>query len=162
MRQVIKLLFVASRGLAICAMLAGLAAGLLAATVGAGFMCFDSCPTREDYFAHLGPVAVQVMMPCILLEVLALAIFLAYCIAIGQAQRAVKPILFLLIGGLSGVAALYALLLYGQATVPVDPNGYLLDTPVQEWAQLWGLALMLVAVAWSGVLAYMQWDGARR
>ncbi len=162
MRQVIKLLFVASRGLAICAMLAGLAAGLLAATVGAGFMCFDTCPSRDDYFANLGFVAMQVMMPCILLEMLALAVFLAYCIATGQAQRAVKPIRFLLIGGLAGIALLYILLRYGQATVPVDPNGYLLETPAQEWAQLWGLALMLVALGWSGVLAYMQWDGSRR
>lgn len=162
MRQVIKLLFVASRGLAISAMLAGVVAGLLAATAGAGFMCFDTCPSRDDYFANLGLVAMQVMAPCIVLEVLALAIFLAYCVATGQVQRAVKPIRFLLIGGLAGVATLYVLLRYGQATVPIDPNGYLLETPAQEWGQLWGLALMLVAVVWSGVLAYMQWDGARR
>ncbi len=162
MQQVIKLLFVASRGLAICAMLAGFAAGLLAATIGAGFICFDTCPMRDEYFARLGPGAMQVMMPCIMLEVLALAVFLAYCAAIGQAWRAVKPIVFLLVGGLGGVAALYALLRYGQATVPVDPNGYLLETPAQEWGQLWGLILTIVAVAWSGVLAYMQWNGSRR
>lgn len=157
MRQVIQFLRLASRGLAICAVLAGLAAGLLAGTIGAAFICFDTCPPRESYFSHLGLGVVQVMTPCVVLEVLAVAAFVAYCLATQQTRRTIAPILFLLIGGLVGVVALVALLQHGQATLPVDSYGYLVETQAEAWAQQFGLVLALVAVAWSGVLVRLQW-----
>ncbi|MGZ3599634.1 MAG: hypothetical protein ACXWQ5_07925 [Ktedonobacterales bacterium] len=157
MRKVAQFLHVASRVLAICAVLAGLAAGLLTVSVVAAFICFDSCPTREDFFSsRVLPGTVQFMMPCVVLEVLALAVFLAYCVATHQPRRTIAPILFFLIGGLVGVAALDALLQHGQATLP-NEDGILLEGPVEAWVQLWGWVLLLVAGAWSGVLAYLQW-----
>lgn len=157
MRQVVRLLHPASRGLALCAVLAGLAAGFLEAVVGAIFICVDSCSPRDVYFSHLGADVVRVMTPCVVLELLALTAFVGYCLATRQARRAILPILFLLVGGLIGVAALDAFLLHGQATLPVDEGGFLLENPTQTWAQFWGMSILLVAVAWSGVLAYMQW-----
>jgi hypothetical protein len=46
MRKVVQFLLFASRGLAVCAVLAGLGAGLFEATFDAGFVCFDTCPSR--------------------------------------------------------------------------------------------------------------------
>ena len=157
MQKVAQFLHVASGVLAICAVLAGLAAGLFMATFGSALICFDTCPTREDFFSPRGPIAVQLMTPCVVLAVLALVAFVAYCLVTRQGRRVVMPILFLLVGGLIGFAALDALLQHGQATLPVGEDGLVAETPAQAWAQLWGLALTLVAGAWSGVLAYLQW-----
>lgn len=157
MRQVVQFLLFVSRGLAICAVLAGVVTGLFALSFGPAFICFDTCPSRAVYFSNLDSGMVQLMTPCVLLEALALAAFAAHCLAIGQVRRTIAPILFFLIGGLVGVAALGALLQYGQATLPVGEDGILLEGPAVAWAQQWGLALLLVAGAWSGVLARLQW-----
>ncbi|MGZ3666232.1 MAG: hypothetical protein ACXVDA_17315 [Ktedonobacterales bacterium] len=157
MQKVTEFLHLASQGLALCAVLAGLAAGFLEAVVGATLICVDTCSSRDDYFSHLGADVARVMTPCVVLEGLALAAFLAYCLATRQARRALTPVLFFLVGGLIGVAALNALLQYGQATVPVGEEGFLIAASAETWAWLWGLALLLVAGAWSGVLAYLQW-----
>lgn len=63
MRRVVPILLTASRVLAILAMLAGLAVGLLAATAGAGLICFDTCPTPEQYFPRLVPGALFLLTP---------------------------------------------------------------------------------------------------
>ncbi|MGZ3640001.1 MAG: hypothetical protein ACXVCX_19390, partial [Ktedonobacterales bacterium] len=81
MRKVAQFLHVASRVLAICAVLAGLAAGFLQTTIGATIICVDSCPPRDAYFSDLGPTAVRIMTLCVVLEVLALVAFVAYCLA---------------------------------------------------------------------------------
>ena len=160
MRKVTQFLLFASRGLAICAVLAGLGVGLLMSSVLPDLVCFDSCPTHAEYFAHLGPGTVQLMMPCVVLGVLAIAVFVTYCLATRQVRRAVLALLVLMVGGLVGVAALAALLQHAQATLPSASGSdccALLPDQLQAWAQEWGLALMLVAGTWSGVLAYLQW-----
>ena len=48
MRRVVPILLTASRVLAILAMLAGLAVGLLAATAGAGLICIDTFPPQNN------------------------------------------------------------------------------------------------------------------
>lgn len=156
MQKVTEFLHLASRGLALCAVLTGLAGGFLETVVGATIICVDSCSSRDTYFSHLGAGVARVMTPCVVLEVLALAAFLAYCLATRQARRAAMSIFFFLVGGLVGVVALDALMLHGQATLPVD-EGILIAASAETWAWLWGLALLLVAVAWSGILAYLQW-----
>src|SRR5215469_9506523 len=110
MQKVAQFLHVASRSLAICAVLAGIGVGFLQMTAGAAFVCFDSCVTREFMFSNLGPGTVQALLPCVVLALLALGAFVAYGLATGQARRVLMPILFLLIGGLLGVAGLDALL----------------------------------------------------
>jgi hypothetical protein len=117
MRKVAQFLLVASRGLAICAVVAGLGVGLLDVYLS-HLVCFDSCPDRDFYFSYLGPTAVRVMTPCIVLEVLAMAAFVTYCLATRQVQRAVLAFLVLLVGGLAGIAALAGLLQRAQATLP--------------------------------------------
>ena len=62
--------------------------------------------------------------------------------------------------GLVGVAALSALAQHARAILPVWGDGegdLLVEGPLLAWAALWGCSLMLVAGAWSGVLAYLQW-----
>lgn len=157
MRKSAQLLLVASQGLAVCAVVAGMGAGLLT-LFAADFTCFDTCPTREDYFSRLGPTALRVMTPCVVLELLALAAFLAYCAATRQARRAVMPLLFVLVGGLVGAAVLGALMQHGWATLPVIEDDILAESQVRAWAQLWGLALALIAGVWSSVLAYQTWS----
>ncbi|MGZ3582574.1 MAG: hypothetical protein ACXWQR_02570 [Ktedonobacterales bacterium] len=139
MRQVVQsLLFASQRGLAICATLAGLAAGLFALSFGTAFICFDSCPNRALYFSNLGPGTVPFIMPCVVLELLALTAFVAYCVATQQARRTIVPILFFVVGGLVGVVSLDALLQHGQTTLPVNSDGLLVEAHAVEWAQLWG------------------------
>jgi hypothetical protein len=159
MRHVVWFLPCVVRGLGICAVLAVLALGLLA-IFGASFGCFDTCPTRTVYFAGLGPAAVQVLTPCVVLAVLAVAAFLVYCLATRQARRAVLVLLVLLGGGLVGVAVLGALAQHAQATLPIwggEAGDLLVETPFESWAVQWTWALTLVAGAWSGVLVYLQW-----
>jgi len=158
MQKVAQVLLFASRCLAICAVLAGIGVGFLEATIGAAFVCFDSCPSREFLFLNLGPGTVlQPLLPCIVLELLALVAFVAYCLATGQARRVAMPILFLLLGGLVGVAGLYTLLQHAQATLPVDQDGIVIPEAAKAWATWGGLSVLFVAGAWSGVLAYLQW-----
>jgi hypothetical protein len=159
MRKVAQFLLVASRGLAICAVVAGLGVGLLDVYLS-HLVCFDSCPDRDFYFSYLGPTAVRLMTPCIVLEVLAMAVLVTYCLATRQVQRAVLAFLVLLVGGLAGIAALAGLLHRAQATLPSASGSdccALLPDQLRAWDSLWGWALTLVAGAWSGVLAYLQW-----
>jgi hypothetical protein len=157
MQKVLQFLLFASRGLAVCALLAGIGVGFLQMTGGASFVCFDSCPTREFMFSYLGPTTVNALLPCVVLALLALVAFVAYCLATGQAQRVVIPILFLLGGGLLGVAGLYAFLQHAQATLPVGEGDILIAGPAETFRGLWGLTILLVAGTWSGMLAYLQW-----
>ncbi|HEX9067365.1 MAG TPA: hypothetical protein VF807_01255, partial [Ktedonobacterales bacterium] len=82
----------------------------------AGAVCFDTCPSPEGLPSALALISVWVMIPCVALKVLALAAFVPYGVATGQARRAVRQAGILLGGGLVGVAALGALILLGQAT----------------------------------------------
>src|SRR5258708_32702971 len=147
MRHVVRFLPFVTRGLAICAVLAGLAPGLYAVTFG-GLACLDGpCPTRSQYFTRFGANTVPWMTPCIVLEMLAAAVFLLYCLATRQARRAVIALLVLLGGGLVGVAVLGALALHARATLPIwggDAGDLLVEGPFESWANLWAWALMLV------------------
>lgn len=46
-------------------------------SVSATAICVDACSPRDLYFSDLEPIAVRIMTPCVVLAVLALAIFLA-------------------------------------------------------------------------------------
>jgi hypothetical protein len=156
MQRFVPALLVASRVLAICAVLAGLIAGLLASTILVGFTCFDSCPSRADFLNRM-PAEARLLIPCVVLAALALALFLAYCLDTRQQRRANVATLFFLVGGLSGVAALAALVKIAQATLPINEDNPQFAQAVVGWAQVWGVSLLLVAVVWSGVLAALQW-----
>lgn len=67
-------------------------------------------------------------------------------------------ILTLLVIGAVGVA-LDALMRQGQATLPIT-DGLLAEGPVEAWAHQWGFVLTALAVAWSGIPAYLQWGRA--
>ena len=156
MQKAVQFLPFATRGLAICAVLAGLSAGLLV-WLGGALACMDTCPTRDVFFVGLGPLAVRWLTPCVALEALTLLAFLAYCLATRQPWRAAISILFLLVGGLASVATLSALLRHAQDTLPVGEGGVLVGTGIGDWMGHWGLAVALVAGAWSGVPALIQW-----
>ena len=154
MRRVVPALLIAARILAILAVLAGLAAGLLVNALVA-FICFDSCPPAKVYFSNSGSGAMSPLAPCIALATLAL--FLVYCLATRQPRRAVIVVLFFLLGGVIGVAALNALVQHAQTTLPVSEDGLLVEGPVTAWARQFALALLLALVVWSGGLACLEW-----
>jgi hypothetical protein len=162
MRHVAWFLPFVTRFLAICAVLAELGAGLLD-VIGALLVCVDSRPTRYFYVTYLGPSRVRLMTPCVVLEVLAVAVFLLYCRATRQARRAGIAVLVLLVGGLVGIDALDALdalLLHAQATLPSATSAggeVLVEGPVEAWGGQWAGAILLVVSAWMGALAYLQW-----
>lgn len=158
MRMLARVLLLASRFLAIVALLAGLGAGLLEATLGSAFVCFDSCPVPFIYFANQGPTTVGIMAPCIIVEAIALLLFLAYCAATRQPRRAILQMVVFVVVGVVGVVALYALMLHGQASVPLTFDGYFADSgSLEAWVNQWGLALTGAAGIWTGILAYLQW-----
>ncbi len=158
MRMLARFLLIASRFFAITAMVAGVGAGLIEATVASAFVCVDSCPVPFTYFANQGPSAVKEMTPCVVIEALALITFLTYCAATRQPRRAAIALLFFLVGGLVGFVALNAFLQHGQASVPLTFDDYFPDgRSLEAWVSQWGLALMVVAGIWTGILAYLQW-----
>lgn len=151
------LLLYISRFFAVCALLAGQGAGVLVMLFGTGFICFDSCPTRAFYFSRLVPGTLLLMTPCIACECLALLAYLCYCSARRRPRHVVAPVAVLLVGGALGATLLGALILHGQANLPVNADGLLIETPAEAWAQLWGFSVLIVASLWSVAVGYVLW-----
>jgi hypothetical protein len=87
-----------------------------------------------------------------------LVIFLIYCLATRQPWRALIVLLFFLVGGLLGVAALNALVEHGRATVAIDAeSGLLIEDSVVAWAEQWAQTVLLLGVVWAGGLACLEW-----
>lgn len=63
MRRVVPFLHYTSRTVSVIAMLAGLALGMLDATMGAGFTCFDSCPSPDQFFPNLVSSSIRFRRP---------------------------------------------------------------------------------------------------
>jgi hypothetical protein len=122
----------------------------------AAFACFDTCSTPDYYFAQLAPREALFMLPCVALTTFAVAVFVPYCQATHQRGRALCVFLFFLFGGLLGAAALYGL---AQLALVAVSSADSLDVNQQaaDWMRRWTLALLLVAVVWSGSLAVLQW-----
>ncbi len=154
MQRVIPMLLIASRILAVLALLAGLFIGLIAAGPGASFTCFDTCPTRDVFFPTFVPAAMRLMLWCVALAVLALVLFLVYCLATRQAWRALIVLLVFVAGGLLGVAVLNGLVEQARTTLSINEDGLLVDS---SWASMWGGTLLLVATVWAGSLACLEW-----
>jgi hypothetical protein len=160
MRRVVALLPFVSRSLALCALLAGVGAGLLEASLGASLVCFDTCPSRAYYFTHIVPDGLRALIPCLVLEALAIVAFVAYCSGTRQSPRVLLTLLVALVGGVIGVAVLSALAQHAQATLPIwggDAGDTLREAPLVAWAQQWGWAITLAAGTWSGALLFLQW-----
>lgn len=161
MRKAISLtLLILSRLLVVCACIAGVGAGIIQAWLGAGFVCFDTCPEPISFFPTEGPRAIQMMTPCVAIELAALVIFVVYCLVTRQPRRAVKQAVALVGIGVVGVVALNLILAFGQAHVALKSDGvdtYFDESSLVSWESLWGLALMVIVGAWSIILARLQW-----
>ncbi len=162
MRTVGLVILIISRILAVGAVLAAIGAGFLQAWLGAVFVCFDSCPDTFSYFPTEGPKAIQIMTPCVAIELAALALFLLYCLITRQPLRAVKQAIALVALGIVGIVALNVILTAGQAHVALKSdsagNTYFDEHSLVSWESLWGLALLTIVGAWSLILARLQWS----
>lgn len=154
-------LLVLGRFFAVCAIVLAFGAGFLQAWFGAAFVCFDTCPEQIFFFPTEGPSAVKLMLPCVAVELAALALFLLYCLVTRQPRRAARQVIALVVGGAIGVIALNLILAFGQAHVALKSDGagntYFDEGSLVAWESLWGLALMAVVGAWSIILARLQW-----
>jgi hypothetical protein len=157
MQRVILSLLIAARVLGILAVLAGLFVGYVAATIGAGFTCFDTCPTRDDFFSHFIPGATRLMLWCVAPAALALLFFLVYCLATRQLWRALIVLLVFFAGGLFGVVSLNGLVEQARTTLPINEDGILVESLAVAWASMWGWTLLFVATLWSGGLVCLEW-----
>jgi hypothetical protein len=148
---------VLARLLAILAVLAALLTGCAMSWFVSVFACFDSCYAPEYYFAQLAPREALFMLPCVALAAVAVAVFVLHCLDTRQTGRALFVFFFFLVGGLLGVVALYGL---AQLALALLSRADSVDVNQQAatWIQLWTLALLLVAVVWSGTLASLQWS----
>lgn len=134
---------------AIVSGVAGVAAGGLRATFGAGFTCIDTCPSRTDYVSQFAAGTLHLMAPSIVLALLSVLIYLNYCLATGHPRAIAVPLLVL-------VGACVALVLFAQARLPYLPvtsDGRLAAPPLENWEGEWGIALMLVSAGWSALMA---------
>lgn len=156
MWKLARALLVISQFCAVCAVLAGVFAGLLT-VFAASFTCFDSCPPPDEYFARFLPGTQYVLIPCIALEALALVTFVTYCVATNQSARAIKQSVAFLALAPVGIAALDAVFRLCQSTLPVTEYGLVPETPAVTWLRWWGLTVAIVAGVWAGVLAWLQW-----
>jgi hypothetical protein len=152
MQRVVPILLIVVRIAAILAVLGSIFIGLLASMV-AGFTCFDTCPTRDDFFATFVPAAMRLLLWCVPLPALALVLFLVYCLATRQPRRALIVLLAFIAGGLLGFAALNGLVEQARTTLPVNEYG-LVDS---SWPARWAGILLVVAMLWSGGLACLEW-----
>ncbi len=154
-------LLVLGRFFAVCAVLLGLAAGALHATLFSALVCFDGCPEPTFFFPTEGPKAINLMIPCVAVALVALVFFVLYCLVIRQPRRAAKRAIIFVVGGAVAVIALNLILTIGQAHVALKSDGagntYFDERSLEGWESLWGLALMAIAGAWSIILARLQW-----
>jgi len=147
---------VLARVVAILAVLAALLPGCAMSWFVAAFACFDTCSTPAFYFAQLAPRAALFMLPSVALTAFAVAVFVPYCQATHQTGRALCVFIFFLLGGLLGAAALYGLAQLAMVTASRADSLHV-NQQAANWMGLWTFALLLVAVAWSGTLAILQW-----
>jgi hypothetical protein len=154
MQRSIPFLHAAARVLAIVAVLAGLAVGLLmnAATF---IICFDVCPSPDAYFSQSGMDPLSLLTPCVAFA--AFALFFGYCLATRQRRRALIVFLVLVVGGLVGMTALGALTQHARATLPVTEGGLLVEGPLTAWAHQFAFAYTVALVVWTGTLAGLEW-----
>jgi hypothetical protein len=148
---------VLARVVAILAVLAALLPGCAMSWFVAAFACFDTCSTPDYYFALLAPREALFMLPCVALAACAVAVFVPYCQATYQTGRALCVFLFFLVGGLLAAAALYGLAQLALAILSNSDNPFV-DQQAAYWMGWWTLAVLLVAVVWSGTLAGLQWN----
>jgi hypothetical protein len=138
------------------AVLAALILGVLTGILSVVSACFDSCSPPDDYFSHVALGTLEFETPCIVLELLALALFINYCRLTQQPRKkTIAAASFFVAGGLAGGAILWTFLAYGHATLSVQ-DGVLVENSVESWAKTWALIVIGVAVVWSGVLTYLQ------
>lgn len=142
MRSIVSSILMVARILAVCAGIAGVGAGLLFMTFIAGLTCFNSCPTREQYFTNLPRGTLWVMLPAIVLGGLALLAYSVYCGASHQTHAIRLPVVAVAV-------ACVALALFDQVAY-VTPNMY--GESLVAWTAVWGLALVAISVAWSWLL----------
>lgn len=134
-----------ARVLAILAGTAGVGAGLLTSTFGADYICFPSCPSQAWYLRVFALTTLLSMAPCLALAVLALLIYLGYCIATGHLRAMMVPVLVFVGGGV----LLAALALVGLALLDFSVGA------LENWEAAWGLALMVVSAAWSALTVWL-------
>ncbi len=147
--------FVLAHVPAILAALAALLTGCPMSWFVLGFACFDTCSTADLLFRSFGSGEALFMLPCVAL--VAVAVFVLHCLDTHQTGRALFVFLFFLVGGPVGIAVLYGLAQVALAVLSNSDNPYV-DQEAADWMRLWTLALLLVAVVWSGALAALQWN----
>lgn len=137
-----------ARALAILAGVAGVLAGGLRATFGAGLACLSTCPSQAEYVAQFASGTMHLMVPSFLLGLLSLLVYLGYCLAMGQPRAMFVPLL-------ASAVACVALVIFarsGLAHLPATSDGLLAAVPLENWEGEWGIALMLAAGGWSALM----------
>jgi hypothetical protein len=152
MRRVVPFLLIVVRVVAILAVLGAFFIGFIA-MAGAGFTCFDYCPTRADFLATFVPAARRLLLWCVPLPALGLMLFLVYCLATRQPRRALLVLLVFIVGGLLGFAVLNGLVEQARTTLPVNEYGLV----ESSWPTRWAGTFLLLALLWSGSLACLEW-----
>lgn len=157
LKRALTALLYLSRFFGMCALVVGIGAGLLVTWIIAALTCFDNCPAPDDYFSHLVAGTTWVMQPFLALVALSFVTFVAYCLVTGRVRRAAIQTFALLIGALISGAALYGLFQLCQMNLPVTAYGQVDEEAAVAWMRWWGLALVALSGAWSGVLVSLQW-----
>jgi hypothetical protein len=164
-----RILLYATRFFAVCAILAGFGA-ILVGSVAVSFICFDTFPQRDATYVHGveypgyfsgSPVTLVMMgpaLPCLILALVALLLFLTYCGLTHQGRRALIALLVALIPPILGFFAFYYDYKQAATSLPVDSHGVLLEGPIVSFASLWYVGMGFLLFLWSCALAWVQWS----
>lgn len=141
--------------LAVLAGLAGVGGGFLESALS-GLVCFDTCPSTEQYFSHIVPETLTVMTPCLALVLLTLLAYLGYCIAVRRVRAVALPVLALV-----GCAAVYSgVVLLGMTQIAAASDLAYEDTLVQ-WMMWWGFTLVLLSIVWAALVFSLTQEPAK-
>ena len=165
-----RLLLYATRFFAVCAVLAGIGPVLLG-LLAAGLVCVDQCPHRDatyiggfeqpGYFSGESVGMMSPALPCLVLALVALLLFLAYCVMTHQDGRALIALLVYLVPPIVAYVAFNYTYTQAATSLPIDSDGFLLEGPLKSFVSQWYVGIGLFLCVWSLALAVLQWGIGR-
>jgi hypothetical protein len=148
-----------SRTVAICALLAAIGLWLLGELASLA-VCVDSCPSSDLFIYNVRQGGIWTAIICVVIEAVAYVLFLVYSLKTQQQSRALKGLLFFVIGAFIGFAILFVI--YGQVVARTPVTDSLPEDPSAQLDALWSGAVFLVLLVWSGALLFLQWGKQSR
>lgn len=110
---------------------------------GSVFACFDSCPTKDQLYSTLAHGWMFSMGPGVVAGTVAWLLCIVYL-----ARREERRLFVLALLTPPVLAVILAAAAFSVTTLPVHPEGVLVETPLYEWEHFWAVCWGVVLLAW--------------